>query len=511
MTNSSKLVKKFLKLFDGYELAYGQHCNLIESETGKVEGNGDTISMPLEDDTVESHLEGGGNSLGIVPLKLKNTLRFGAIDIDVKNPTNPMYESIEKTQEKINKFQLPLVACQSKSKGIHLYCFTQEEVPAILLIKRLKEWAALLGYGSVEIFPKQTTRADRKDIGNWLNMPYYNYKNTDRWAINDQFKKLDIEEFFKYATISSISKEELKDFKIEQQFDESYNDAPPCLQTLATIGVGEGGRNNGLFDFGVYLYKKFPDTFDEKIGEVNGKIINPPLRNDEVGGVIKSVNRKDFFYKCNEAPIAQYCNKIECKKRKYGIGQMNDSQASLEIENLVKYISDDGTARWYIEVQGKRVQLTTDELTSQALFKKKMVVAINHVWIKVKEKTWDDIIRRLLEKSETYHDPVDASPKGQFAEHLDSFLSDGAPGEVKEDIMKRNCYLDEKTNLMYFRSNKLFKYLQDKRFHCEFNQGWAWLDELGGKAKQISIGKKSVRVWYIAAPDKFLEDNIDKV
>lgn len=505
------LVKKFLKLFDGYELAYGQHCDLQESETGKVEGKGDTISQPLLDEFVESHLNGTGNSLGIIPLKNNNTLKFGAIDLDIHHPTNPLIHTIEQLQEKINKLQLPLVACQSKSKGVHLYCFTQEEVPSKMLVHKLQEWSSLLGYGGVEIFPKQTTRVDRKDSGNWLNMPYLDHTKTKRWAINHEMKKLSLEEFFKYATICSISKEELKNFKADYELNEDYSDAPPCLQILSTIGIEQGGRNNGLFNLGVYYKNKFPDNFDEKIMEANGTIIRPALRLGEVEPITKSVNRKDFFFRCNESPIVQYCNKTECKKRKFGIGNLSSSGDNLEMENLVKYVSDDGSARWYVEIQGKRVQLTTDELTSQALFKKKMVSALNHVWVRVKDRVWDDKIRSLLEKSETYHDPVDASPKGQFAEHLDSFITDVEPGETKDDVLKRHCYLDSKTNLVYFRSVKLFEYLKNKRFSYAESQVWSWLDEMGGKATQIRVMGKSIRVWTIAAPEAYLENDPSKV
>lgn len=506
MTKRNELVKKFLKLFDGYELAYGQHSNLVESESGKVEGKGDTISHPLEDILVENHLNGTGNSLGIIPLKLKNTLRFAALDIDIKHPTNPMVHTIQEIQEKINKLDLPLVVCQSKSKGCHLYCFTEEEVPAKLMVKRLKEWGSLLGYGSVEIFPKQTTRADRKDIGNWLNMPYYNHDKTDRWAIDNNNNKLTLSEFFKYASVSSISKDELSNFKIEEQFDEGYNDAPPCIQTLATIGIGDGARNNGLFNFAVYLKNKHPDTFDEKIMGVNGTIISPPLRLSEVESIIKSADRKDFFFKCNESPIVQYCNKIECKKRKYGIGNLSSTSETIELDNLVKYIGDDGSARWYIEAQGKRIQISTDELCSQSLFKKRMMIALNHVWVPVKSVVWDNIIRTLMDKVETYNDPADASPKGQFSEYLDMFLLDTQHGTIKEDLLRRNCYLDEKTNLMYFKGVKLIEYLNNKRFNHTPQQVWTWLHEIGGKSMQVRIGQKNVRTWYIAAPDAFTQD-----
>ena len=39
-------------------------------------------------------------------------------------------------------------------------------------------------------------------------------------------------------------------------------DGPPCLQILCAEKISEGGRNNGLFNIGVYLRKAFPDSWE---------------------------------------------------------------------------------------------------------------------------------------------------------------------------------------------------------------------------------------------------------
>ena len=501
-------VKKFLKIFDGYELAYGQHRDLIESSSGKVEGKGDTIPLPIEDNIVENHLSGDGSSLGIIPLKLQDTVRFAAIDLDHKNPQNPLIHTIEELQKKINDFQLPLIACQSKSKGVHLYCFAKEDVSAKLMIEKVSEWASLLGYGSSEIFPKQTSRAGKGDKGSWINVPYFNYKETVRYAIDHEFKPLSIDDFFKYVEVCSIGKEHLQDFKIEDQYDQDYKDSPPCLQALATLGIDDGSRNNGLYNFAIYCKKKYGDNFEEKLMEINGTLIRPSLKASEVESIVRSVKKsgKEYFYKCNEYPIVQYCNKTECKNRKFGICQGMGSSA-FDLQNLTKYLSYDGTATWYLESQGVRFKLTTDELVSQALFKKKLLDAIGQLWITQKAKDWDNTLTGLLSKCEVYSNPMDASPQGQFNSYLDSFLLDSPPGDQKDDILKRHCFYDKKENLMYFTSTKLFEYLKNRVFRHPEDSVWSWLREMGGKSKQIKIKGKSVRLWYVAAPDSFLDDD----
>lgn len=498
------LVKKFLSVFDGYELAYGQHGDFQESSTGKISGRAQTIANEVSEEIVEKHLDGSGNSLGIIPLKKNNKLKFGAIDIDIKHPTNPLIHTLEQIEEKINKLSLPLVVCQSKSKGIHLYCFTKEEVDAKIMITKLKEWAAMIGYGNCEIFPKQTSRLDSKDIGNWINLPYFNHKATGRYAIN-KGKKLSIEEFFEFAELNRVGTKELENFEIEN-LNENYNDAPPCLQTLATIGVEEGSRNNGLYDFAVYFRNKYPDDYEDKIMEANANFFKPMLKMAEVEGIIKAVRKKEFFFKCNEYPIVQYCNKAECKKRRFGIGSFHNG-SELQFENLTKYISSDNSVRWYASYQGQRIQLTTPELLNQKVLMLKMLDATNTIFVPMKQPEWMAKVENLLKNCEIYYDPADASPKGQFKELLDVFLTEGVPGKKKADLMKHNTYYDEKNDEIYFKSANLFTYLKNKRFYFDENEIWHWLKDYNGRADQISIGGKKIRVWILPAPDFYKDDD----
>ena len=144
---------------------------------------------------------------------------------------------------------------------------------------------------------------------------------------------------------------------------------------------------------------------------------------------------------------------------------------------------------------------------SQALFKKKLLDAIGQLWITQKAKDWDNTLTGLLSKCEVYSNPIDASPQGQFNSYLDSFLLDSPPGDQKDYILKRHCFYDKKENLMYFRSTKLFEYLKNRGFRHPEDSVWSWLREMGGKSKQIKIKGKSVRLWYVAAPDSFLDDD----
>ena len=56
--------------------------------------------------------------------------------------------------------------------------------------------SAALGYGESEIFPKQIKlHLDRGDVGNFLNLPYYDHENGLRYAILDDGTSANLEEF----------------------------------------------------------------------------------------------------------------------------------------------------------------------------------------------------------------------------------------------------------------------------------------------------------------------------
>ena len=71
--------------------------------------------------------------------------------------------------------------------------------------------------------------------------------------------------------------------------DGDVGDGPPCLQFLCGSGFPEGTRNDGLFNIGVYLRKRSPDTWRTEIEAYNHEYFKPPLGIAEIKEIIKSV------------------------------------------------------------------------------------------------------------------------------------------------------------------------------------------------------------------------------
>jgi hypothetical protein len=61
---------------------------------------------------------------------------------------------------------------------------------------------------------------------------------------------------------------------------------------LSERGIPNGMRNNAMYNFGVYVKKRFPDSWDTEIFEYNKKFCQPPLDKKEMDDLIKSINGK---------------------------------------------------------------------------------------------------------------------------------------------------------------------------------------------------------------------------
>lgn len=193
MTIPIDVVARFASLFAGYEKAYGTFLIRGTAPDGKAIGRAQTKRGQATPEIYQAHLNGAGGGLGVIMLREDNTVYFGAIDYDNKTMDHKKAEAL------LRELELPLVLCRSKSGGGHFYCFTSEPVPASIMRARLEEWTALLGMSNTtEQFPKQGERYSENDIGNWINLPYFDADKTNRYAFRGG-REIGLLEFLDYA------------------------------------------------------------------------------------------------------------------------------------------------------------------------------------------------------------------------------------------------------------------------------------------------------------------------
>lgn len=479
------LAKKMMQLFAGLERAYGQYTLRPATQgDSKRQGRAATVQEQVTVEAWQSHLD-GKTGIGIVPIKDDATCGWGAIDVD-RYPVDIQVEEL-----KLKSLDLPLIPCRTKSGGLHLFLFVQPGVPAQLVRSRLVEFANRLGFPGVEVFPKQVKLASERDTGNWLNMPYFDVGKTERYAVIAG-KPVSAEEFIKRAEKLRVTQEQLESIVLAES---SFDDGPPCLQTLAMQGgIPDGFRNNGLFAMGVYARMKYGDAWESELDKLHHQHIKNALPTREVITIVKSLNRKKYFYPCDKQPCVNNCDKATCKTREFGIGGGGDD-FDVTVGQLIKL--DTMPPTWITDVDGVRFELSTEELVSQERFRRVCVERINKLPNKVKPMLWEKFIKASLEKVEVQEAPPDSGPDGQFVSLLEQFCTTIAQARTKDELLIGKPWTD--TGRTFFRSGDLQKYLHQQHFiGFTARQVWAVCKRMGAEHHQFQIKGKCVQCWSVA-------------
>jgi hypothetical protein len=492
------LVEKFATIFNGLQLAYGTFKIDKKQLNGKSTGRAAIIREPRTTELWEGHLSGKGRGVGIIPINEENQCVWGCIDVD-------QYPLDHKTLiEKIRKLQLPLVICRSKSGGAHCFLFTTEWIEAKDMQLTLQQISAALGYGGSEIFPKQIKlHLDRDDVGNFLNLPYFNAEDGLRYAIKDDGTGATIDEFIelyeKYKqTPEQVAKIQIGDTKEQNPL----KDGPPCLQILAQNKISEGGRNNGLFNLGVYLRKAYPDSWESEILKYNMEYLDPPLPLNEVNIVAKQLEKKDYIYKCSDAPINAHCNKTLCLTRKHGVGAAVQGAV---IANLRKYNSTPPV--WFVDVNGEPLEMDTDALLNQATFQRSCMEQLNFMPRSVSKIAWENRIGALMQEMKDNESAIievaqDASITGQFYDYLEDFCRHMQQAQDKEEILLKRPWTDEEQQKTYFRLKDFDAFLKrNKFFEYKSHKIAQRLRDMGGESVVLKIKGRPIRVWQIPSFD----------
>lgn len=450
-----QLAHNFKNTFNGYQLAYGTFQILGADNSEKRKGKALTARGEVTHDLWTNHLR-GNSGLGIVPLRSDNTLYFGAIDVDDYTIT------LQDLNNSINEANLPLIPFRSKSGGAHLYVFLEEPVEARKVRLALSKMAELLGFPTAEIFPKQDLRPDPTSIGNWLNMPYYNAENTDRYGLDEDGNAIPVDQIIDYINDKRINDKVISHYctkkKTNTKKKEPLPGGPPCLNTLSVRGFPDDCRNNTLFNLGVYAKKSEPDSWESLIEKYNRDLIEPPLDHKEVGAIVKSLMVKDYNYKCKDKPIVSVCNKSKCLVCKYGV---RPDEEIPKLGKLRKILTDPPI--WQIEViGGGKLELSTEELQTPRLFQKRCMESLNVMPPAVKADQWREIISGLLENLEVVEVPKETSPKGRLVEHLYDFLEGRVQAKKREEILSGRPYLLDEMH--YFRMRDFQSYLEKVKF-----------------------------------------------
>ena len=481
-------MKEFVELFTGLQRAHG--CTYVDKKGAdglKVKGKSFVKREPVVEQLWQNHLNGIEPSLGIIPINEDNKCKWGCIDVD-------KYDNLDHKQivNKISGYGIPLSVCRSKSGGAHIFLFTTEFVPAKLMRDKLMSISAILGFGNAEVFPKQIELKSQDDTGNFLNLPYFNCKNSTRYAYDLQGRAITIDAFLLGAKVSALTPKELQDLQIKRPPSE-FDDGPPCLESLTKEKLTDG-RNRVMFQFKVYAKKKWPDSWVHKLDEFNFKHYATPYRHDEMQTFRKENKDKDYGYKCHEDPMCNHCDKKLCATRKYGIGKQ---KIFPQLSGLQKINLEE--PYYFVNVDGDRIKLdNVDCLLQQRLFKRAIAKQINKRIPDFTKKEFAEFIDPLMDDMEIIEPPAGSTKIEQLADNLEEWCTDRtAEGSVKDDMIFGNVWNSEGHH--HFLYNHFFhKFLQRRKWPTKQEETLTWL-VLHCNCEQVrmTIGKKKLSVMRV--------------
>jgi hypothetical protein len=452
---------KFREIFEGNNSAYGvMRLTGETTEKGKAVARALINRKPVVDNLWQDHIDGKDPALGIIPINENNECRWGCIDVDEYN-----LDHLSIMRE-IKGRGFPLVTFRSKSGGAHLFLFAKEFIPASLMQSKLKSMAESLGYGTSEIFPKQTEIiAERGDVGNFLNLPYHGGVRGLRYTFEAGGTAASLESFYTIYEEWSQTREQIEAIVIkkEERSKEAFENGPPCLNKLAEEGFGEGSRNNALFNIAVFRKQADPDSWEDKLMSDNQKYMNPPLSFQEVQNLIKSIGKKGYDkYRCKEQPICSMCNASKCRTKRFGVGFEEEQMP--ELTALQKYTSN--PPQWFLTVGEKRIELKTEQLHNPNLFAIACLDQANLITPILKGKEWrENYLKELMTNVQEVEPLESLNPLNQIINLLYDFTVNRTQARTKDDILNKSAFTEE--GFTYFRMDDFFAFCKRNNWELD--------------------------------------------
>jgi len=479
------LPEDFFRIFPGLNRAYGQFF-ITERKGPKLDGYGKTIRELYNAELWKEHLD-GKTGLGVIPIDENNQCKWACLDVDDYSV------DIEKISKQFVKKNL--IVCRSKSGGAHIFIFTKKPVSASSMINKLKDIVKRFGFVKYDLRPQQTQLLNKEDVGSWLNMPYFGGEQSDRYALYDG-EVLTPDLFVKWVdkfAVDSLDDIDLGFIEKLNKSNEILPGGPPCLQELLSQGpLGEGSRNNGLFNLGVYLRKRFPDEWQEKLEEYNDIHLDPPLKPREFTSVLNSLDKKTYNYKCKDSPINAVCNRTKCLTREFGI---NDEGTMPILNSITKILTN--PPQYFLTLCEKKVgPLSSKQVYSFIDFKQVVFENLDMLLPKINDRLWTETVNDLMSRVISVEAPKDSSNEGRLLDLLERFCTGSTSSTEIEDLLRSKAIIQE--TITEFRINDFMEFLDRHRFkEFKLHEITAYLKNLGATHSGKKVKGKFTNTWSV--------------
>lgn len=492
---SAAIVNEFASIFSGHKDYYGVSIPTgKKTDKGKLVMNSYTKSSAKGDKELShvmyrEHLE-GKVGLGISPIDFENNCRFGVLDIDDYSLSPETFMGISRD------YDLPFCLFRSKSGGLHCYIFFSESIKAGLIREIMRKFILLFGLNvNTEIFPKQE-KLFSSSSPSWINLPYFG--GTDSYMYDMKCEKVPLELALMEVSNRKVRWETLKD-KYESL---PLSDGPMCLQSLFirsdTMSDGDG-RNNYLFNMGIYYKSSGSVSFEDNIFMANNKLLEPKEESNIVNQIIKPIQKKTYSYRCSDHPLCDNCNVDLCKERKFGKG--GDEISSLSFEELRQIKTNPPYYLWMVNGH-EMVFYKESELREQQVFADQCMRMLHVVPNTIKRQRWTEILNKAFMDIvvEEVDQADDISPGSLLWEYFKEYILERPKAQSKEQIKAGYIYHDKEAKTFIFKKKAFLQFLQlEKSFRFFspteiqkrlFDQG------VGAKVYKIAY-QSSERVWFV--------------
>lgn len=171
--SNEELAKRMLKLFKGFDGAYGTEAGGCKWE-------------PVDTDLMIKHLS-GECPIGIYPMippdELHDewTVTWGCVDIDEGFDD---WEEADKLATMLEALELNPWIEPSRSKGFHVWVFAHERIPASIMRRALSAACQLFDLKYDAVYPKQESLPEGS-VGNYVRLPYCGNRKEGRQQVGE--------------------------------------------------------------------------------------------------------------------------------------------------------------------------------------------------------------------------------------------------------------------------------------------------------------------------------------
>jgi TOTE conflict system, Archaeo-Eukaryotic Primase domain len=500
--DDQELAGKFHQLFRGLDRSHGEYTvpkgAKPSAVDGKLEGSAVTLSEPVTVELWCRHLA-GEIGLGITPVNESGFCRWGCIDIDVY----PL--DLNDLNRRIQKFKLPLLIARTKSGGAHLLLFLTDIGNAADVRDILTRWARKLGYPKAEVFPKQDM-VEGKGFGSWLNMPYQAGKRSTRYVLDPATgESLTPEEFLDVAYDRSAPPDNLESWEPVGDTpsvtnrgpseNDVFPEGPPCLNLLWAEGVPAHTHNEVMFNIALY-YKRVDSVTAEARSLAMSSSVRPNKDMSEIRATVRGALKRQYQYRCRNQPLVTVCQRDECIKRRFGIGEQSPitgDGAPLVLGALYKILTDPPIWAW--DINGRRVELTSDQMLNQRQFAVRVHEATSILPKPLRPSAWTALIAKRSLEAPQHEVPPDATQAGVVWHALEKYCTNRARGQEKSELlMEKPVSFGGRT---YFVGPAFLAWCHAQRVVVTERKLYGWLHDRGMEHSMMEVQGKTVSVWSV--------------